>query len=176
MEMLRRNIKIFWTEHGTPILFWTIVIIAVILIVQGLNRLAIKNSEKNSTHKNQINNVMQENIDKEDKTYTAKVNQFISYCKNSQIQEAYDMLSEKCKKELYPTINHFKNNYYSKMFNQGYDIEVEYNSNNEYKIKFYENILQSGKIENRNYIEDIYKIEEEILESKIYINIARNIK
>ncbi len=170
MEKLRRALKIYWTEHGTPILFWSIVIIAIIAIVQALNYYTIQqNSRKNSTLQK---NTSYQQIFKEDKTNTELVNQFLQYCTDKQIEMAYELLSENCKKELYPSIKDFSNLYYNKLFNSKHDIEVKYDSKrNIYQIIFYEDILESGKIENRGTKISECEIQEGVVENKLYITI-----
>ena len=176
MEELRRKIKIFWIEHGTPILFWTIVVVVVLIIVRLLNNYAIQQNTQNNNTQVQNENTTQQITYQENKVYTSLINQFIEYCKNEQIEQAYEMLSENCKTELYPTIDDFSTSYYKRIFSQSRDIEVKYDSTNDtYQIVFYEDILESGKLENRGSIIDYYKIEQEILEDKIYINLNKSI-
>ena len=172
MEKLRRRLKIFWTEHSGPILFYAMLIGAIILIVQGLNALAIQNNKKrqsesgvNTTNTSNVVNIQEDENNKE------LINEFIEYCRDGQIEKAYGLLSENCKNNLYPTITDFTNTYYNKMFTKNYDTEVEYYSENIYKITFYQSMLETGQIENRNAVaEDYYKIDAEILEDKVYIN------
>ena len=60
------------------------------------------------------------------------------------------------------------------MFSINKDIDIEYISEDTYEIKFYESILESGRIEDRKYISNTYKIviDEEI--EKLYINFNEN--
>ena len=84
------------------------------------------------------------------------------------------MLSAECVKEHYQTKEKFYEEYYKKMFSINKDIDIEYISEDTYEIKFYESILESGRIEDRKYISNIYKIvrDEEI--EKLYINFNEN--
>lgn len=171
---LKRKIKIFWVEHGDPILLSIILIAGVIIIVQGLNYMAVKRKKETN---NNINNITEENVEIEKKTNENKqlIERFIQYCDDGNIEDAYDLLSENCKIDLYPTKEEFINKYYEKMFNDKRDTEVEYIPEEDiYKIKFYDSILESGKVEGRNYISNECKIEKEVLESKIYISINDN--
>lgn len=173
MEKIRRALKIFWTEHGIPILFWTIVFVIVFVIIQLLNNYAIKQNEKNNNTQVQSSNNEQQNIYQENEKYTILINQFLEYCQKGEKEEAYAMLSKNCKKNLYPTLETFSTSYYNKIFNQKRDIKVEYDTTNDiYKINFYEDILEAGKTENRNCVVAECKIQQETIESKIYINIV----
>lgn len=175
MEILRRKIKVFWTEHGDSVLFYGGILIAIILVIQGLNSLAIKQNEyKNKVkEKEKIENTVKYNV-AEKNNYTKLVNDFISLCKNNEIEKAYELLSERCKKNLYPSANDFNNKYYRSMFKQDYDINVKYQDDNIYIITFEESILKSGSTENRKKIEQYYKIEIEGLEEKIFIDFKKN--
>lgn len=171
---LKRKIKIFWVEHGDPILLAIILIAGIIIIVQGLNYMIVKRNEKTN---NNINSVAKENSNMQQEINENKqlIERFIQYCNEDNIEEAYDLLSESCKTDLYPTQEDFTKKYYEAMFSTKKDTEVEYISeDNDYRIKFYESILESGKIEGRNYISNECKIEKEVLGSRIYISISNN--
>ena len=76
---------------------------------------------------------------------------------------------------MYPTYEEFINNYYYKMFTEKRTIEINYEKERKlYKITFYTDILESGGL--KNGIVDNYKIEQDVLENKIYINFYKNIK
>lgn len=168
---IKRELKLFWADHSDPILFWSMVIAGVIFITQTLNALTPSKEERQNEILNQtIITITKE----EDKDNQELITKFLDFCKKEQIEQAYNLLSEDCKKELYPNINIFKQNYYNKVFNQKRDIETEIIDNETYKITMYEDILQSGKIEGRDSIIDYYEIVQAIGENKIYIN-AKNI-
>lgn len=175
MEKLRRALKIYWTEHGTPILFWTIVIAVIIFIVQILNFFAIQKEKQKINISNSTG--MNTNITKTEKNKDKEIiHKFVELCEQSNIEQAYDMLSEQCKKEQYPTMNEFKNGYIYKIFDTKKEIEIKYQQDEIFQVIFYEDILESGKIENRESIIDYYKIQQEVIDKKIYININKDIK
>ena len=89
---------------------------------------------------------------------------------------AYNQLSEECKKEQYPTLTAFKTLYYDKIFNQKRNSEIEIVDNETYKITLYEDMLETGTIENREGIKDYYKIIPGIAEDTLYINARNDIK
>lgn len=167
---LKNKMKIFWSEHRDSTLFYIIIIIAVLLIIRGLNKLA-----ENRVEENKINNEIEVSF-REDKENKKLINDFLQYCKNKQIEEAYNLISDECKKEKYNTLLDFKEKYYNKIFNKNKNIEIERQKNNTYKITFYNDMLETGKLDKENVIIDYYKIEDSVIESKIYINIQDNIK
>lgn len=170
MESIRRRIKIFWLDHSDPILFYSMVIIGTIFIVQFFNKLAIEKNEQESKT-NTINIGITENYNIRDDSL---VKDFINYCKQNETQKAYELLSRKCKEELYPTYEEFMNNYYNKIFNIKRTIQTNYDrEKNIYKINFYTDILESGGF--TNSMQDYYKIEQDVLENKVYINLYKGI-
>lgn len=172
MESIRRKIKIFWLEHRDPILLYSGVIIGIILVVQFLNQMAI---EKKKAEQMSNTNITNEEI----YTYNIKdetlIEDFIEYCKENKTEEAYELLSKKCKEELYQTHEIFVNEYYSKIFNKKKIIEINYEKEKKlYEIVFYSDVLESGGF--KNHLIDYYKIESDVIENKIYINFYKEIK
>lgn len=167
MESIKRRIKLFWLDHRDPILFYSMVIIGIILIVQLLNNIAIQKEEENNSiiaEKQEVNNINT----KEDNDL---IESFINYCKENKIAEAYDLISKKCKEQLYPTVRDFEINYYNKRFNKKRTIEFIYEKEKDmYKVIFYPDILETGKYTNEGNISDYYLIEQEVIDRKIYIN------
>lgn len=77
------------------------------------------------------------------------IKKFVDYCNNKEIEKAYDMLSEDCKKLIYSDINKFKTNYIDRIFYiyRLYTLEnwFETNELKTYYIKYTEDILASRK-------------------------------
>lgn len=173
MEQIRRKIKIFWLEHSGPIKLYTLVIVGVIVVVQFLNQMAIEKVKYKERNSNTITSQTVEEKEKIRKNIYL-INTFIKYCTEQKIVEAYDLLSKECKNTKYQTIEEFKDNYYNKTFNKKLNAEVEYDEKtNLYKVIFYEDMLESGKIEGRDNITEYYKIQQENQEKKIYINTSK---
>ena len=179
MENIRRNIKLFWVSHGGPIKLTILIIAGIILVLRGLDYLAVENKKEKEAIRNQQ---IAEDIKKngEDKDL---VNQLVNFCKDGYVSKAYDLLSQKCKEEEYPTFQEFKENYYKKIFitvisNSSITIEktnrietkVEYDSSrNLYKVIFMQPIIQTGATDNKDGIVHYYRIETEGSNKRIYI-------
>lgn len=58
-----------------------------------------------------------EDITSSQVTMLGYVNQFVDLCNEQKIEEAYNLLSEECKEEVYPSLDSFRNNYYNAIFN-----------------------------------------------------------
>lgn len=84
---------------------------------------------------------------------------FIDYCNNKKINEAYDLLSQDCKNEMYPKIENFKNSYWASVFS-GYkkNISVENWTGNIYKVTYMEDALSTGVYQQTNNIRDFITI------------------
>lgn len=161
--------------------FWIIVIIiiGVIGLIQFLNNYyKDKNSSgiNSTTTYNAIQNpiISGENIENEiNNKATAIINEFINSCNNNDIKKAYSLLSNECKKELYPTIDDFKENYHNRIFTEYkiYDIKSWITTSNRltYKINITSDMLVTGKTDNLS-IEEYYTIVKEDKEYKLNIH------
>lgn len=107
------------------------------------------------------------------KTDTNIVNKFLDFCNNANVNEAYQLLSDECKTELYPTIEYFKNNYYNNIF----DKKREYNLQSwistskytVYKIRYTNSMLSTGTYNQNDVYEDYITLIKNNNEEKISI-------
>ena len=84
---------------------------------------------------------------------------FVDYCNNNQITKAYNLLSEDCKNEMYPTEESFKKGYYNTIFlGKKRNITVENWTKNIYKVKYMEDALSTGIYTTENAIQDYITI------------------
>lgn len=149
------------------IFIWTVIIAIIILIIaiQALNDLVI-----NSNNREVVQNIVIEDdyrnnpsIDvliSDDKVKEEKelvIDQFIRYCNARKIENAYNLLTDDCKEELFPTVEIFEKNYYNKIFNTTKLYSKEKFYSKTYKIKYYDDVLSTGNINTTN-IEDYYTI------------------
>lgn len=163
--MIKRKIRLFFVSYGNLILFFIGTFLLIVLVIQGLNNIVKKQNPKNNINitEEKIEIQKKEEQDKEEKEYISK---FINYCNNNKIEEAYEMLSEKCKKEKYNNIKQFKNQYIDKVFDiYIYDYKI-IKHNNQYKVNLTQDIISTGRIDSVK--EEIYLIDGE-LEPRIYI-------
>lgn len=161
-------------------------ILGIIVVIQLLNSFAAKQnkiSSNENTTNTQTSSVYNPNktviTDTEIKEEQAEQNteiidNFVQYCNNGEIQKAYDLLSEACKEEMYPTLERFENSYYEKVF----QTKKEYNIQSwmttvdcyTYKIRYLENMLSSGQYNSSEIMEDYITIVEEDNEVRLNIN------
>ena len=166
--MLNSIIRFYNLNKGK---IWRIIIIvvAIILLIQVLNSIAKKSREESSnvvndetSNKSQTSskspNIMQtqvstggSDISKSDaRNNQMLIANFVSYCNNKSITDAYNMLSEECKKELFSTEDEFNNKYLKKIFTNKKDYNIEAWKNTSvgvtYRVTYVDDILSTGKV------------------------------
>lgn len=106
-------------------------------------------------------------------TDTNIVNKFLEFCNNGKTQEAYELLSNDCKQELYPTIEDFKNNYYNSIFNKKreYNLQswISTSKYTVYKIRYTNSMLSTGTYDEDDVYEDYITLNKNGNTEKIFI-------
>ena len=168
-----------------------LIIILIIAFLFAILRVA------NSLEKNKVEKTAQVNITKEQETIsnsvtsnkslisgttldsktiakdTAIIEEFLKYCQQYNIDNAYNLISNDCKEQLFETKESFKENYLDIIFNNKdvlYTIENWYDYT--YKINITDNILSTGKAVNyskQDYITIVQENEEQKLNINKYI-------
>ena len=180
------NIRHFYYQNKEKI--WKVVLIIAFLlgIIYFFNDRAIEDTNKNQYTSN--NNI--DYSDEQNKTYISNqsaisgetvskqevekinntVSKFLQYCKNGNIEEAYNMLSKDFKEEHYNTVEKFKEKYLKSKFDKNSIYEIEKWINNTYRVSISKDILATGNIkDNEKFIEYI-TIQKENTEEKLSIS------
>ncbi len=172
----------YWNENRGKIILVIIIIASLVLIIQLLNYFAktqITKESKKNTIKEDLSQlptqsiITGESVDKETtKENMGLVEQFIKFCNESNTTEAYNMLTEECKKALFTTEEEFIQNYYNLIFTEKKLYGINNFRNNShyytYEVKFYQDALSTGKIEDNDVYQDYITIDEK--QNKISIN------
>ncbi len=164
---------------------WIIILIlvAIIVLIQILNNFisnknAIEESNKQNTVIKSSNNNINENYSvvtgqEVKKEVSQVIDDFVYCCNNNEPEKAYALLSDECKKALYPTLDDFTTKYYQKLFKGNitylYQSWITYNNKYTYKIDFIEDMLATGKASNTS-ITDYYTIVKQNETYKLNIN------
>lgn len=86
------------------------------------------------------------------------VNTFLEFCNNGKIEEAYNLVSDECKKEVYPTLEDFKKYYYNDIFDKKRECNLQAwisNSNyTVYKVRYTNSMLATGTYDETNVYQD----------------------
>lgn len=182
------NKLIRWYNSNRKVIFSVIIaIIFIIMIVNVLNEMSReKLKRKNEPHsaikteeiisntinvKNDKSSISGQEITNEQKETLKTIDEFATYCNNKEVDKAYEVLSNDCKKELYSTKEIFEQNYYNKIF-KGKErrIVVENWTGDIYKVKFKEDAMSTGKFEDISTIQDYITIINEDGKNKLNIN------
>ena len=102
---------------------------------------------------------------------TDVIDNFFKYCNEGNIENAYNLLTDECKEEMYPTIDEFKRIYYNDLFSEGkrtYTIENWFGDT--YQVRMTGDILSTGKIDGNQTKQDYVTIVEKDGDYKININ------
>ena len=162
--------------------FWVIVLIilgsyAVILLLNNYSASSkedtpIKQDYTNpSTVESEYSIVSGKYIDKSVISNANKViDKFISYCNNKEFINAYNLISEECKNEMFPTVEDFINNYCNEIFKTTKIYEMQNWKNRTYRIKLYDNPMETGREGNGEFIENYFTIIEK--NGKILLSIS----
>jgi len=115
------------------------------------------------------NKIKKEQYEEEDNL----VNIFIEYCNKGQINEAYSLLSDNCKQELYQTVEIFEEMYYKNIFKskRKYNIQSWINKDNyhTYLIRYVNDALATGTYNKEDVFQDYITISNDGDSSKISI-------
>ncbi len=160
MNKLRR----FFYQNKYQILGVLGIIILIIVIIQLMNFWArksntedvIKNntkiingsnnennkgliSDKSAVTGNEISQTQLENA-------TTTISSFFEYCNNQKLDKAYELLTDECKKQMYNSLDVFKQSYYKNVFNgEKMNYTIENWVKDTYRVNITGDLLATGK-------------------------------
>lgn len=169
------SIILWYNKNGKTIWLFIGIIVVMYLLMQLLSY--VSKQEKETVN---INNTIENKVDEQlntikfeedesvisgDKLTDNQVNsariidEFVSYCNEKKVEEAYQLLSDDCKSKMYPTLESFKQFYYDKVFNgEIKKVSIENWTSNTYKVKFNTNSLSTGIYSEEDIIQDYITI------------------
>ena len=171
----------YYNQNRFKIMVIIILIVLGIIILRSINYIVVKKNKKEFAE--ELNNIelarnkenttlysittgeKQENA----KKTTGTIQKFIDYCNKKDITNAYSMLSEECKKEMFPAEEDFRNLYWQSKFLTEKNLKIENWRDKTYKIYLTENMLSTGK-KSTVEIQDYITITNESGKNKLNIN------
>ena len=171
-----REFIIWYNKNGKKFLKIAGIFIIVIIIIQLFKLITIKNQEEKQNNfvttgnenKQDFNTIVSdenkstvtgEELSKTQTELLKSIDKFAEYCNNNNTDDAYNLLSEECKKEMYPTVEDFIELYYKKIFDGKLkNISVENWVDNIYKVKFSDDALSTGIYNSDNNIQDYISV------------------
>ena len=153
----------FYNQNRKKIFVIGIIIVFLFILLQLFNNILKERDEnaKINIIKN-TNKIENENVLISDKSISngkrlsdSKLNEdidiikkFIEFCNNKEFEEAYDLLTDECKEEMFSNLNDFVNIYYTSLFNgEEKNYTIENWSSNTYQVNFIGDILSTGKVD-----------------------------
>lgn len=178
------NLMRFIRQNKKKIIKVALIVAFLILMLQLLNYFAANQTSDYSNSKSDIYNTSNGTIMSDRSAVTGgsistseinkvnnKIDEFVKYCNEHNTEEAYNMLSDSCKGELYPDINDFISNYYEPLFKEEKrNYSIENWTSNTYIVKFTGDLLATGKAANDSTYQDYITIVEENGQTKLNIN------
>lgn len=182
----------FYNQNRKKIFKVILIIVLIISIIQLLNYFAKNSNKNNSSQNNNVSGntsvgqmiISDKSAVSGDNISSTKlnsdieiINEFMEYCNEQNINAAYELLSNTCKQEMFPTIEDFNNIYYSRLFsNEKKTYTVENWIGNIYQVKITGDILSTGDLSNDKTKQDYMTIVRENGDKKLNINnyIGRN--
>lgn len=178
------NLIRFIRQNKKKITKVVLIVAFIILMLQLLNYLAKVDIESSSNSKSDIYNTSNGTIisdrsaisgnsvpTSEIEKVNNKIEEFVKYCNEHNTQEAYNMLSDSCKTELYPNMEDFVSYYYEPLFmEEQRTYTIENWTGDTYIVRFTGDLLATGKSANDSTYQDYITIIEENGETKLNIN------
>lgn len=184
------NLRRLYNQNRKGI-WWVIIIIAFFLIILQVTNYFVKRTEEeknedvptnniniSSGNNNQVqlssdksvltgNGVSKTKLDTEVGTIT----RFLENCKDQKFEEAYNILTDECKEEMYASVEDFREFYYENVFESGrVSFEVENWINNTYKVNIIPDMLSTGKSNDGIVKQDYITVKKVNDEYKLNIN------
>lgn len=183
MIIKNSNLRKSITENRYKILAIIVAIILILCLIRMLNEFAksanqkknenIINTNSISTYKPQETKVLGTDVKEERQEQNTKVmDEFIKYCNSKEIEKAYNLLTDECKREKFSNnIENFKKDYVEKIFTttKTYNMQAWINADNPtYKIRILNDVLSTGST--GEVVEDYVTIVKENDNYKINLN------
>ena len=189
-----QELRLWYNNHRKKIWITVGIIAAVIIIVQFFNFLGKRNNSNNKlidanaiSEGNTIKEIRQEtNVDFESmysavtgnrnsyeklKTAAEVIGDFMDFCNEGKTSEAYNLLTDNCKEQLYNSLESFEQAYYQNVFGgERKTYSVENWVGDIYRVDITEDLLASGKSNNGYSKQDYITVEKVNGEYKLNIN------
>lgn len=174
----------FFNQNRRAIITIILIIVFILLLLQILNRYYGKKTDIVQNNENSNENLVENSslisdeslvtgnkVSKSElKNSTNLINEFVDYCNKGDINSAYNMISDECKEEMFPTIDDFENIYYSSIFNgSSKNCTIENWNKNIYLVRITEDVLTTGRLDNGTAKQDYITINSDKLNINSYV-------
>lgn len=163
------------------------IIVFIFIIIQLMNLFVKRNNNKKISDTNQIttgeNEVIESVVSDKSavtgdsikteklKSETDTINEFMSYCNQHELEKAYNLLTDECKKQIYKDVNSFEQSYYKNIFSgQKRNYTIENWVGDTYRVNITGDLLATGKNDNGYSKQDYITVKKVDDEYKLNIN------
>ena len=163
------------------------IIVFIFIIIQLMNLFVKRNNNKKISDTNQIttgeNEVIESVVSDKSavtgdsikteklKSETDTINEFMSYCNQHELEKAYNLLTNECKKQIYKDVNSFEQSYYKNIFSgQKRNYTIENWVGDTYRVNITGDLLATGKNDNGYSKQDYITVKKVDDEYKLNIN------
>lgn len=182
--MINRFIR-YWNQNRKKILITILIVTFAILLIKTINYIL---GQQTPEITNSVNTLIEDSSIPTESVITGQtlhtettninmdiIKKFINFCNSGNYEDAYGLLSNACKEEVFRTVDEFKLNYYDEIFDteKTYELELWYSNSGDYtyRIIYYENnILSTGQINSSENVEDYITVVREDGNIKVNIN------
>lgn len=140
---------------------------------EGINNNLITkdNKYKDITISNENSVISKERVSENNREFLSVIDDFFDFCNRKDYEKAYNLIAEECKKEMYPKIDDFIENYCQRVFENSKKIaSVQLWRDNIYKIDINEDIIATGKYD-KSQSKQEYIAVKEIQDGEYKLNI-----
>ena len=180
------NLRRFFYQNKYQIFGVIGIIVFILIIIQLMNLLAKKsNNDKLISKQQNTTNTIENNpgviseksavtgqeVSKTQlNTETTAINKFMEYCNNQDFENAYNMITDDCKKQMYNSLDVFIQSYYKNVFNgEKKNFTIENWVKDTYRVNITGDILATGKVDDYSK-QDYITVKDVNNECKLNIN------
>lgn len=153
----RLKIRRFFKKYKKVIIF-LIILWAIILLVNYALKNMPKDEKPKTTYEPNISVMTDDEVpEKWQETIESTIDKFIQRCNNKEYETAYNMISEDCRQELYPTLNSFQKYVDAKFVTKrSYSIQNFSNVGKQYiyDVNLMEDLMATGLTDKEFYYDE----------------------
>lgn len=158
----------YWNQNRIKVIITIFIIVFILVLILVINNIISQVQDNTISNTSGIVDTAKpsESVisgdsvpDEVTETNMDVIRNFVEYCNNKEYENAYNLLTEDCKNELFPSLQTFIDNYYNQIFDKNitYSLELWYYSSEvyTYRITYKENnLLETGIVNSGSNNED----------------------
>ena len=173
----------YFNKNREKIIVVIAIIVFALLLIKTLNKIVGLEQSNNSI--NTTNSIDKEIKDSRDtilskekvseskaKSNYELINKFVEYCNNDEVDNAYNMLTDECKENVYSEIDMFNKNYIGTVFKERKTIKlqswIEDSDYSTYLVNYTGDIISTGNYTGETEYQDYITVDKE--QNKLNIN------